>query len=421
MTDTTMEKRDSAASNSDAGSGTTGAGTHGRGATTPWKIPLSGWKQVLGRVWTESGKDNIGLVAAGVGFYGFLALVPLLASTILIYGLVADRATVVANFHSMLAVMPADAAKLIGDQMLQMVDTPSSKKGLGLVVALVLALFSARNGAASVITALNIAYQETEKRGIVWLNALALLITAAAVVLAVFAALAIASMAKLEALIPHASGVALVAGKAVSYVVLALVGAVMIGSLYRFGPSRSQAKWVWLTPGSLFASILWILLTLLFGIYVANFGNYNATYGSLGAIVVMLTWLYLSSYVLLFGAELNAELEHQTEHDTTTGRPLALGRRGAYVADHVAEAGPKPLPARGEAVPALSDSPGAADYVAARAGAHLVRVARVGKVGPATTVLATVGLARLRRRGKARQGLVFLGLAGVLAFWRRRD
>ena len=239
--------------------------------------------------------------------------------------------------------------------------------------------------------------------------------------LAVFAALAIASMAKLEALIPHASGFGVVAGKAVSYLALALVGAVMIGALYRYGPSRAQAKWTWLTPGSLFASILWILLTLLFGIYVTNFGNYNATYGSLGAIVVMLTWLYLSSYVLLFGAELNAELEHQTEHDTTTGQPLAIGQRGAYVADHVAERTPEPLPAQDAAVPSLSDAPNASDFVAARAGAHLVRVARVGKVGTGTTVLATIGLARLRRRGKARQGLVLLGVASVLAYWRRRD
>jgi membrane protein len=271
------------------------------------------------------------------------------------------------------------------------------------------------------VTALNIAYQETEKRGFIWLNVLALLITAAAVVLAVFAALSIASMAKLEALIPHASGLGLIAGKVVSYLVLALVGAVMIGALYRFGPSRAQASWTWLTPGSVLASVLWILLTLLFGIYVANFGNYNATYGSLGAIVVMLTWLYLSSYVLLFGAELNAELEHQTEHDTTTGRPVALGRRGAFVADHVAEPGHPPLPAQGQAVPALSDAGGPGDYVAARAGAHIVRVARVGKVGPATTALATIGLARLRRRGKARQGLLLLGAAGALAYWRRRD
>lgn len=393
---------------------------NGRHATTPWAIPLSGWKEVLVRVWNEANKDNIGLVAAGVGFYGFLALVPLLASTVLLYGLIADRATVVANFHSMLAVMPADAAKLIGDQLLSMVDTPNGKKGLGLVVSLSLALFSARNGAASVITALNIAYQEAEKRGFVWLNVLALLITGAAVVLAVFAALAIASMAKLEALMPQSSGLGILAGKAISYLALALVGAVMIGALYRFGPSRAQARWVWLTPGSVFASVLWIVLTLLFGIYVTNFGNYNATYGSLGAIIVMLTWLYLSSYVLLFGAELNAELEHQTEHDTTTGQPLAIGRRGAFVADHVAADGKARAPAPNAAAPTLSDAPSPGDFVEARAGAHLVRMVRVGKVGRVTTVLATIGLARLRRRDKARQGLALLAAAGALAYWRGR-
>lgn len=394
---------------------------HGRHATSPWHIPLAGWRQVLVRVWNEAGRDNIGLVASGVAFYGFLAVVPLLASIVLIYGLIADRTTVVTNFHALLGVMPRDAAKLIGDQLLSIVNTPNSSKGFGLLVALTLALFSARNGAAAIITALNIAYEETEKRGIIWLNALAMLITFAAVLLAVFAALAITSMAKLEALIPHASLIGLIAGKALSYIILALVGAALIGALYRYGPSRSPAQVTWLTPGSLFASVLWILLTLLFGIYVANFGNYNATYGSLGAIVVMLTWLWLSAYIFLFGAELNAELEHQVEHDTTTGRPLALGKRGAFVADHVAEHGPKPLPAQDAAMPALSDSPGAGDFVAARAGAHLVRVTKVGKVGTATTALATVGLARLRRRGKAKQGVLLLAAAGALAFWRRRD
>ena len=250
---------------------------HGRHATSPWSIPFAGWRQVLVRVWNESGNDNIGLVASGVAFYGFLAIVPMLASTVLIYGLVADRGTVIINFHSLLGVMPPDAAKVIGDQLLSIVNTPNTGKGLGLVVALALALFSARNGAGAIITALNIAYEETEKRGIIWLNALAMLITFAAVVLAVSAALAITSMAKLEALIPNASLVGVIAGKTLSYAVLALVGAALIGALYRYGPSRAPAQVKWLTPGSLFASVLWILLTLLFGIYVANFGNYNAT------------------------------------------------------------------------------------------------------------------------------------------------
>ena len=394
---------------------------HGRQATSPWHIPLAGWKDVAWRVWDQSGKDNIGLVAAGVAFYGFLAIVPLLASIVLIYGLVADRATVIANFQSLTQVMPRDAAKLVGEQLMSAVKTSDSAKGLGLFVALTLALFSARNGAASIVTALNIAYEETEKRSFIWLNVLALLITAAAVVLAVLAGLSITAMAKLEALIPNASEIGLIAGKALSYVILALVGATLIGTLYRYGPSRRPAHWRWLTAGSLFASILWILLTLAFGIYVSSFGNYNATYGSLGAIVVMLTWLYLSSYVLLFGAELNAELEHQVAHDTTTGRSLPLGRRGAFVADHVAARVPTQLPAQSDAQPALSDAPGGSDYLKARAGAHLVRVVRLGKVGPATTALATVGLARLRKREKTAQGVILLAAAGALAFWRRRD
>ena len=393
---------------------------HGRDATSPWQMPFSAWKQVLWRVWEESGKDNIGLVAAGVAFYGFLAIVPLLGATVLLYGLVADQATVVDNFRSLTSVMPPDAAKLIADQLLAVVNTSGGKKGVGLAIAIVLALFSARSAAGSVISALNIAYEEKEKRSFIWLSVLAILMTAGAAMLAVLAALAIAILAKLEALVPDAPDWLLATFKALSYVVLALVGAGAVGMLYRFGPSRSQARWVWLTPGSLFSSIFWILLTLLFGVYVANFGNYNATYGSLGAIVVMLTWLYLSSYVLLFGAEINAELEHQTRRDTTTGRSLPLGRRGAFVADHVSPMKQPSLPAQSAARAGLSDAAPLSDYMKARAGARVLQVAGVGKIGMATTALATIGLSRLRRDGRPVQGAALLAAAGALAWWRGR-
>jgi membrane protein len=161
--------------------------------------------------------------------------------------------------------------------------------------------------------------------------------TLAAVLVAVIAMVAIAAMGHLETLFPNAPGVLLVAGKVLSYVLVALGGAAGAATLYRYGPSRDEARWVWLSPGSIGASILWLALTLGFGFYVAKFGNYNATYGSLGTVVVMLTWLYLSSYVLLLGAELNSELEQQTERDTTVGPEQAMGTRQAKAADTVAD------------------------------------------------------------------------------------
>jgi YihY family inner membrane protein len=389
----------------------------GHQASRPWAIPLGGWKAVLQRTWAETSSDNVGLIAAGVAFYGFLALVPLLGAIVLSYGLVAEPQTVIADMQRLTSVMPADAAKLIGEQLMNVVQSSDGKKGFGLLLALGLALFGARNGAGAVITALNIAYEEKEKRGFIKVNALALGITAAAVIVALVAGVAIAALGKLEDLLPGASGIVVVLGKLLSYLLLLVAGAGAAATLYRFGPSRAQARWSWLTPGSLFAAIGWLLLSVGFGLYVANFGNYNATYGSLSAVVVMMTWLFLSSYILIFGAELNAELEHQTAKDTTTGSAQALGSRGSWVADHVAgdnagRAAPAESPRRQHAL--------AAELAAARASSRAAQVVGLGKGGLVTSATATLALRLLRKRGQARTGAALLG-ATALAAWLTRE
>ena len=396
----------------------------GTQATSPWRMPLSAWKTVLLRTWTESGNDNVGLIAAGVAFYGFLAIVPVLASLVLVYGLIASPQTVVDNVRSLADNMPRDAAQLIGDQLMTVVKTSDGKKGFGLALALAVALFGARNGAGSVITALNVAYEEREKRNFLIVNLLAIGITAAAVLIAIVAILAITALAKLQALLPDAPGAVLVLGKILSYLLMTAAGAAGAAALYRFGPSRQQPRWEWLSAGSLFAAIGWLLLTLGFGVYVANFGDYNATYGSLGAVVVLLTWLYLSSYILMFGAELNAELEHQTAQDTTTGRARPMGQRGAWVADHVAgqDAPPPPVPAGarpadGKPAPADPAPPSpAADYLTGRIAARGARLGGLPKVGMIPAALATAGLALLRRRGRALPGAGLVAAAATLAW-----
>ncbi len=300
----------------------------GKAANRPWVIPPSGWKDVALRSWKEAGQDNISLVASGVAFCGVLALVPMLGAVVLSYGLVATPATVMKNVQSLTSVMPADAAKLIGEQLATVVTTSGGKKGFGLLIALAIALYGAMKGASAIITALNIAYDEEETRGFVRLNLVALAITAGAVLIAILAVVAIAATASLEALFPAAPAILLIAGKILSYVVMALVGAGAAATLYRYAPDRDGAKWVWLTPGSLLATTLWLVATLGFGIYVANFASYDATYGSLGAAIVLLTWLYLSAYILLLGAEFNCELERQTARDTTKGPERGMGQRG---------------------------------------------------------------------------------------------
>lgn len=314
-----------------------GADPHGRDATSPWAIPAKGWGEVLKRTWNEATGDSIGLVAAGVAFYGFLAIAPLLAATILLYGLVADPSDVGQDLQAMLAVMPADAVRLVGDLLVAAVHTSEGKAGFGLLLALAIALYGGMNGASALITALNIAYEEQDKRGFVRVSLLTLGITATAVLLLAGALGLAAVISHVRSLLPEAAPPLVLAGRIVSVLLMAIFGAGAAATLYRYGPDRHDARWIWLSPGSVAASLLWILISLAFGYYARRFADYGATYGSASAIIVMLTWLYLSAYVLLLGAELNSELEHQTARDTTKGPEKPMGARGAVVADTVAE------------------------------------------------------------------------------------
>ncbi len=369
-------------------------------ATSPWSMSASEWWKVLKRTWAEGNDDNIGLIAAGTAFYGFAAIVPLLASVVLIYGLVADTTTVVANIRALFNVLPEDAARVIGDQLATVVNTSEGKKGFGLVIALGIALYGGTKGASSIVTALNIAYEEKETRGFIALNLLAFAITGGAVLLALVAALSTAAFALLDSLIPGAPEILLTAIRLVSYGVLASLGVTAAACLYRFGPNRHKAKWAWLTPGSLAATIIWLGATVGFGIYVSRFGNYGATYGSLSAVIVLLTWLWLSAYVFLLGAELNSELEHQTTSDTTTGGATPMGTRGETVADTVAtEVEPRPI--------ARFVEPDRAGILAV---AHLAGV----QAGLPASFLALGGL-RSIRRGSPVAGLGMIAVGAVLA------
>ena len=413
-------------------------GEKGQEAKTPAQIPAPGWKEIAFRTWSESSKDNISLVAAGVAFYGFLAMVPLLGATVLTYGLVASPDTVLHNVGSLAKTMPHDIAKLIGDQLMNVVKTSGSKKGLGLVAALLLALWGARNAAGSVIIALNIAYEEEEKRSWLKVTLLSLEITLAAVLLAMVGAAAIGAMAALERLLPSMGRLGVLSGQVLAYVLLAALAAAAAATLYRYGPSRREAKWAWLTPGSAFFALAWVVLTLGFGFYVSRFGKYNLTYGSLGGVVILVTWLYLSSFVLLFGAEFNSEVEHQTARDTTADpgeRPL--GERGAWSADHVAD-GPDDKGKEGESEKPLSDDPGAREesetgagttpssgdghpYLAARLTNRAAGIAGFKKVGMVSAACSTIGLSLLRRRGRELAGAALVATAVGLSLLKREE
>lgn len=309
---------------------------HGREATRPSEIPRRGWKDILLRLKDQIADDNIFFIAAGVTFYVFLAIFPGIAAMVSIVGLVADPADVEAWIGAASAVLPPDALALIREQVHTIVSTPAEKLGLSLVISIALALWSATAGVKALMTALNIAYEERERRGFIKYYATAISLTLGAIVFAFLALALVAAFPPLlkELALPSALEKLLGFGL---WFILGGTFIVALGVLYRYAPSREQPQWRWVSGGAVVATALWVAGSVSFSLYVANFGDYNETYGALAAIVILLTWFYLTALVVLIGAELNAEMEHQTRVDSTEGRPQPMGRRGAKMADTLGE------------------------------------------------------------------------------------
>ena len=305
----------------------------GLSATTPLQLPRRAWWEILKRVWFKTGTDNIGLLAAGVAFYAFLAFVPLLGALIMTYGLVADPSKIADDMKSIIDLVPKDAAKLIYDQLVSLSTTAASKKGLGLAIALLISIYGAMRAASGIMMALNVIYEQPERRSIIRTTLISAAITVGAVVVAIVGLLSASVLAFLETIFWQLGGLTALLIKIATWAFAGTLAAAAIAWVYRIGPDRHDAKWSWLSFGSIVATILWLAATVGFGLYAAKFGNYNATYGSLGAVVVLLMWLFVSSYAILLGAELNAESERQTAKDTTTGAEKPLGKRGATMAD----------------------------------------------------------------------------------------
>lgn len=306
----------------------------GANASSPWSMPFAAWVQVFKRVYVMMGFHEVGLLAAGMAFYVFLAITPLIAATVMIYGLLADPTTVQSQMSIIVGVVPPEAAKLIEEQLLQIVTTSSGVTGFALLIALFFAVYGGMRAASGMISALNIINEEVETRSFIKLTLRAAALTIATVLIALTGLLSGGVLAWLQ----MQTSVFLGQSTADLFKLLTWFGAIALGTagfalIMRYGPDRKPAKWRWLTPGSLLATILWILVSFSFSIYVAYISDYNATYGSLSAIVVFLMWLFLSAYGVLVGALLNAEIERQTRCDTTTGPCNPIGTRGATLAD----------------------------------------------------------------------------------------
>jgi membrane protein len=273
------------------------------------RTPLKQWRNVAIDTWNDASADNLSLVAAGVAFYTFLALVPLLTALMLSYGLFADPATVVDHMRALTSLLPGDAGEIIADQLRGMTEGSGAKTGFALLLALGLAVYGASKAAGAIMTALNIVYEVEECRSTFRQMLVALLMTAGAVFVLALAVATVSALTFLGSLLPGLGGTTELLLRALFLLGAGVVILLLLALVYRHVPCRPDASWRWITPGSALATIVWLAGTGAFGAYVVNFGDYNATYGSLGAVIAFLTWLYLTAYILLLGAELNSIMD----------------------------------------------------------------------------------------------------------------
>jgi membrane protein len=312
-------------------------GGRGRSAATPSEIPAQGWKDILLRVYANISTHRILALAAGMTYYSVLAIFPAIAALVAIYGLFSDPATIARHLDQLGGFLPGGAVDIVREQLTRVASKGSQTLGATFLIGLGASLWSSNAAMKSLFDTLNIVHGEDEKRGFVRLNAISLGFTIGGVIfiLAALGSIVVVPVVLVYVGLSDAGDLLLRIGRwPAMYLILTLALAV----IYRYGPSRETARWRWVTWGSAIAALLWLIVSGLFSWYAANFGNFNETYGSLGAVIGFMTWLWISAIVILLGAEIDAEMEHQTTRDTTTGSPRPLGGRGARMADTVGAA-----------------------------------------------------------------------------------
>jgi membrane protein len=312
-------------------------GARGRHAAAPWQIPARGWKDILWRTYERIGEDRLLAVAAGVVFYGLLALFPAVTAMVSLYGLFAKASTINEHLSAAAGVLPEGGVSIVQDQVNRLAAKGDAKLGFGFIVGLAIALWSANSGMKAILDALNVVYEEKEKRGFIKLTLISLCFTLAAIaaVLIALGAVVVLPVA-LNYIGLHATTDFLL--RALVWPVLLALIVTGLAVLYRFGPSRREPRWQWISVGSVVAAFAWLLASALLSWYLTNFAGYDATYGSLGAGIGLMMWMWVSSIVILFGAELNSEIEHQTVRNSTIEGDKPLGARGAVMADTVGPA-----------------------------------------------------------------------------------
>ena len=301
-------------------------------AEKPTQIPWRGWKQILKRAWAENKADNMPIIGGGVAFFGFLSIFPALIAMISIYGLVASPATVATQVENLSKQLPDSAASLIKEQLTSIVDNSGSALSISLVISILAALWSASGGIGNLITAVNLAYDEVEARNFVKLKLTSLALTLGGIVFVLVTFGLVAVVPAVISALPLGI-VGTVLAQVATWIVLLGVFAGALAVLYRVAPDRDAPKFRWVSLGAVIVTVIWAAVSLGFALYVNNFGSYDKTYGAIAGVIVLMLWLYLTCYLVLLGAEINSEAEHQTAHDTTEGEPQPMGARDAKMAD----------------------------------------------------------------------------------------
>ncbi len=301
--------------------------------TSPLKFSARDWRDIGKNVWRETGRDNVAIIAAGVAFFTMLAIFPLITACLSIYGIFADPAVVETQLGSISSLLPPPAWAILDAQVTAVVNAPSRGLGWGIIIGLTIALLSAGSGIRAMMRAMNIAYGEDEKRNVALFY---LLTTALTISVTFFMWASLGVIIGVPALLNfvHLEGIGRALARYMPWLLLVMLFAISTTTLYRIGPSRRPAKFRWIFPGVLFATISWMLVSTGFSHFVSEFNTYNKTYGGLSAAIILLVWFWLTALVVIIGAEINAELERHTSADTTRGDDRPIGERGAAMVDY---------------------------------------------------------------------------------------
>ncbi|MBO6602666.1 MAG: YihY/virulence factor BrkB family protein [Roseicyclus sp.] len=289
------------------------------------------WWAVSKRVFAQIDRKNLGLISAGVAFYGILAIFPAITAVIAIWGLIGDPRAIMPQLEAFRAILPEDVFTLLGDQISALASASTDSLGLATILSILLALWSTRAGVAALMRGMNAVYDERNRRGLAH-YASAFGLTVALILVALISIASVVVTPFVLAILPLGTLAAL-ALEVVRWLVAIGVLLAGTGLVYRYGPNRRGARLPWITPGAVLAVTIWAAASAGFSLYLSNFGNYNEVYGSIGAVIALLIWLFISGFLLLLGAAFNAELERHTKMDSTVGPDRPIGERGAVVAD----------------------------------------------------------------------------------------